>query len=422
MKFTATTTKQLALPKGTKELIVFDPDLAGFGLRLRKSGARSWIVQFKVGKQHRRMTLGSTALLDFTKARSTARDVLARVRMGEDPQAQKVHARVMAGETFGRYLDAYLAWKEPQVRPNSFREITRHLQTYGKPWHTRPLSSLTQRDAADLIDTITTKHGGASANRSKASFGPYFTWLMGKGRVDSNPFAFVPKASENDSRARVLTDAELAAVWHAAADAGQFGVIVRLLMLTAARRAEIGDLRWSEYAGGMITVPETRSKNRRALEVIPSTWAREILESQPRRNSTDFVFGQRDGAGFSGWSKAKRELDERLAANGVIMAPWTLHDLRRTVATGLAERLQVEPHVIEVVLNHVGFRAGVHGVYNRSLYRAEKAAAWQRWSDHVQALIIDHQANEPKRLTAPARSTPAKDRTHGQRFQEVEKA
>jgi integrase len=419
MKFTATTTKQLALPKGAKELIVFDPDTPGFGLRLRKSGARSWIVQYKVGAQNRRMTLGSTVLLDFTKARSTARDMLAKVRMGEDPQAQKVHARVMAGETFGRYLDAYLEWKRPQVRPNSFREITRHLQTYAKVWHTRPLSSLTQRDAADLIDTITTKCGGASANRSKASFGPYFTWLMGKGRVDSNPFAFTPKAQENGSRARVLTDGEFVAIWHAAGD-DQFGVIVRLLMLTAARRAEIGDLRWSEYAGGMITVPETRSKNRREHEIILSRQAREILESRSRRNTTDFVFGQRDGSGFSGWSKAKAELDARIASTGAIMAPWTLHDLRRTVATGLAERLQVEPHVIEAVLGHAsGFMSGVHGVYNRALYREPKAEALQRWSDHVQALIIDHQANEPGRSERPGPLYSNRGASHGRRSEKV---
>jgi integrase len=397
MRFTATNVKNQVLRKGTSELIIFDDDTPGFGLRLREGGARTWIVQFKVGKQHRRMTLGSTTLLDLTKARASARDVLAKVRLGEDPQAQKQQARVMASETFGRYLDAYLEWKQPQVRPNSFREIERYLRRYAKAWHTRPLASITQRDAADLVDTITTKHGGPSANRANAAIGPYFGWLLGKGRVDANPFAYVPKATENGSRERVLSDSELAAIWHAAGDENdQFGVIVKLLLLTGARRAEIGDLRWSEYRDGMITIPAERSKNRREHEIILSRQAREILESRPQRNSTDFVFGQRDDAGFSGWSKAKVTLDAQLAATGTVRS-WTLHDLRRTMATGLAERLQVEPHVIEAVLNHVsGFRAGVAGVYNRALYREPKADALQRWADHVQAVIIDN-ANEPKR-------------------------
>jgi integrase len=411
----------LTLPKGTKELIVFDDDTPGFGLRLRRSGARSWICQYKLGSQNRRLTLGSTDLLDFTKARASARDALARVRLGEDPQAQKVQARVMASETFGRYLDVYLEWKKPQVRPNSFREMERYLRKYAKLWHTCPLTTIGQRDAADLIDTITTKHGAASANRAKAAYSPYFTWLVSKGRVETNPFAYTPKASENGSRERVLSDAELAAIWHAA-DAGgdQFGTIIKLLMLSGARRAEIGDLSWNEYAGGMITVPESRSKNRRDHEIILSDAARALLESRPRRNSTDFVFGQRDGSGFGGWSKAKGQLDERLVAAGAIMAPWSLHDLRRTVATGLADRLQVEPHIIEAVLGHVSvYRGGVAGTYNRALYREPKAAALQRWSDHIQALIIDHQANEPGRSQRPGPVYSNHGVRHGRRSEKV---
>jgi integrase len=412
MRFTATTTKQLTLPKGAKELIVFDSDTPGFGLRLRKSGARSWIVQYKLGAQNRRLTLGSTDLLDFTKARANARDALAKVRLGEDPQAQKVQARVQASETFGRYLDAYLEWKQPQVRPNSFREIERYLRRYAKLWHTRPLATIGQRDAADLVDTITAKHGGPSANRAKAALAPYFSWLIGRGRIDSNPLTYTPKVSENGSRTRVLSDFELAAIWHAAGD-DQFGAIIRLLMLTGARRAEIGDLNWSEYADGMITVPEERSKNRRKHEVILGSLARGILESRPRRNTTNFVFGQRDNAGFGGWSKAKRELDERLT--GAITERWSLHDIRRSVATGLADRLQVEPHIVEAVLGHVSvYRGGIAGTYNRALYREPKAEALQRWSDHIQIIIID---NEPERWKRSGSSSLSHGATHGRKLE-----
>jgi integrase len=417
MKFTAANVRRLALPKGARELIVFDDDTPGFGLRLRKSGARSWIVQYKLGKQNRRITLGSPALIDFTRARSSARDLLAKVRLGRDPQDEKQRARVMASETFGRHLDAYLEWKRPQVRPNSFREITRHLQKYGKAWHARPLSSITLRDAADLVDTIAEKHGGPSANRAKASFSPYFGWLLSKGRIEINPFAFTPKASENGSRSRVLSDTELAAVWHAAGD-DQFGTIIRLLALTGARRAEIGDLTWDEIAGDLVTIPAERCKNRRDHEIMLSAQASALLDSRPRRNATRFLFGQRDNSGFSGWSKAKAELDARLAAAGTIMAPWTLHDLRRTVATGLSERLAVEPHVIESVLGHTsGFMSGVHGVYNRSLYRRPKAEAMQRWADHVQTIV---KANEPKRGQRSGSPYFNQGARHGRRSQEIE--
>jgi integrase len=393
MKLTTAGIARLTLPDGVAERIFFDDDTPGFGLRLRQGGSRSWICQYKVGKANRRLTLGSTALLDLAKARSSARDALARVRLGEDPQREKAQTRVAASETFGRYLDEYLEWKQPQVRPNSFREIARYLRKHAAGWHTRQLSSINPRNAADLIDTLTGRHGAAAANRARAALSPYFDWLRSKGRIDTNPFANTPKAVESGSRERVLADTELRAIWHAAGDDG-FGTIVKLLTLTAARRTEIGSLSWPEIAGDLITVPEARSKNGREHEIPLSTLAREILETQPRRNSSDFVFGLRENSGFSGWSKAKAELDERLAATGAIAAPWTLHDIRRSVATNLADRLHVEPHIIEAVLGHIsGHRAGVAGIYNRASYRDQKAEVLQRWADLVQDII----SNGPER-------------------------
>jgi integrase len=102
------------------------------------------------------------------------------------------------------------------------------------------------------------------------------------------------------------------------------------------------------------------------------------------------VFGYGDGP-FSGWSKAKAALDERLA--GKLKSHWVAHDLRRTVATRMAD-LGVQPHVIEAALNHVsGHKAGVAGIYNRSLYSAEKAAALALWAEHVTAVVEDRNSN-----------------------------
>ena len=112
--------------------------------------------------------------------------------------------------------------------------------------------------------------------------------------------------------------------------------------------------------------------------------ALEILQGQARQPGRELVFG--GGAGpFQGWSNAKVALDKRLQAAGMA-APWRLHDLRRTVATRMAD-LGVQPHVVEAVLNHAsGHKAGVAGVYNRSSYAAEKSAALTLWAIHVAAL------------------------------------
>jgi integrase len=419
MKFTSSSVAQLTLPQGVAERIYFDDDVSGFGLRLRKGGNRSWVVQYKIGSQNRRMTLGSISTLDLGKARSNAKHVLARVRLGQDPQADKAQARVAAGETFDRYLDEYLDWKQPQVRPASYREITRYLRKHAAPWHLRQLATITQRDAADLIDALTEKHGAPTANRARAALSPYFGWLLSKGRINNNPLAFTPKAVENGSRERVLSDAELAAIWRTCCD-DQFGTIVRLLMLTAARRTEIGGLSWSEYRDGMIVIPEQRSKNGREHEIRLSALAREILDSQVRRNSTEFIFGRLDTQ-FSGWSKAKADLDARLAATGIITVPWSLHDIRRTVATNLADRLRVEPHIIEAILGHVsGHKSGVAGVYNRAAYREQKAEALQRWADLVKIIISN--SDRPERSHRPGLSSSNRGVSHGRKLVETAQA
>lgn len=123
-------------------------------------------------------------------------------------------------------------------------------------------------------------------------------------------------------------------------------------------------------------------KNGRPHEVPLSPAALEILEAAPQRAGRDLVFGDGQGA-FSGFSRAKASLDKRV---GDEVAEWTVHDLRRTAATGMA-KIGVLPHVVEAVLSHVsGARAGVAGIYNRADYRPEKRDALDRWAAFVRVL------------------------------------
>ena len=148
----------------------------------------------------------------------------------------------------------------------------------------------------------------------------------------------------------------------------RYSDIVRLLLLTGQRRgAEI------DFATGMIVLPAERVKNSREHSLPLSRQALVILERQPRRNSSDFVFD-----GFNDWDNAKQRLDQRLG-----IAPWRVHDLRRTCATNLGE-LGVQPHYIEAILNHYsGHRAALAGVYQRAKYEPEMRAALQKWADYV---------------------------------------
>jgi integrase len=210
---------------------------------------------------------------------------------------------------------------------------------------------------------------------------------MRAGLTEANPVAGALRVAAETSRERVLTPDELASIWSACRE-DDFGRIVRLLVLTAQRREEVGSMTWSELdlEQGLWTIPRERTKNGRSHEVPLSAAAVDILRKLPHRQGREYVFGEGAG-GFSGWSKCKARLDARIAATGESLHPWRLHDLRRTAATRMAE-MGTLPHVVEALLNHVsGHKAGVAGVYNRATYREEKRQALAAWSNHLHELL-----------------------------------
>ncbi|MGC2079542.1 MAG: site-specific integrase [Xanthobacteraceae bacterium] len=204
---------------------------------------------------------------------------------------------------------------------------------------------------------------------------------MKKGRVESNPIIGTEVHEENE-RDRWLRDDELRAVWNALGE-DDYSNIIRLLILTGQRRGEIADLRWSEvdFECAVIALPPERTKNEQRHEVPMSSVVRDILLTQPKT-------GERVFAPVVSWHRS-RELIAKKAG----FANWTLHDLRRSVSTGMGE-IGILPHAIEAVLNHgSGFRSGVGGTYNRSPYFAEKKQALSLWADHVAAVVEGRESN-----------------------------
>jgi integrase len=224
---------------------------------------------------------------------------------------------------------------------------------------------------------------------------------MEQGRADTNPVIGTTRHKERE-RARVLTPAELRSIWsHAGND--DFGSIVRLLALTGQRAGEISGLRYEEILDAEIALPAERTKNGEPHVVPLSSAALAVLAQCGRRGDREFVFGRGKG-GFTGRSKAKDRLDERIAkANGgKPISPWTLHDLRRTFATYAGGG----PAAVQLAqfLNHVsGTRGGVAGTYNRSTYETGKRIALDRWADHLTAIIEGRASNvTPLRARAEA--------------------
>jgi integrase len=396
MKLTKPNIAKLELPEGKSDALFFDDDVPGFGLRIRAGGKKTWIVQYRVGKQQRRVTLGTTSALDPEKARKAARERLAQVTLGGDPQSDKIKARASAAITFGSLVNTYLQFKEASVRESTYAETKRYLSEHWKTLHKVAIHEIRRRDIAVRLTEISKESGPIAAARARVALSGMFTWAVREGIVDANPVIGTNKPAEPKSRDRVLTDTELAEVWAACPD-NDYGRIVKLLLLTGGRREEIGGLTWQEINIGRaeLNLPANRTKNARPHIIPLSPLALSIIGDAPQRDGRDHLFGEGTGA-FSGWSKAKAALDRRILEarrthqpGGELkpMPAWRLHDLRRTVATQMAD-LGIQPHVIEAVLNHVsGSKAGVAGVYNRSLYAAEKRAALELWAGHVQAVI-----------------------------------
>jgi integrase len=268
------------------------------------------------------------------------------------------------------------------MKPLSWDQCQRHLRLYWKAFHKLPFTKIERATVAAELRTIIKERGAVAADRGRSTLSALYAWAIGEGYCDNNPVIGTNKASKDKGRERVLTDAELVKVWNAAPDS-DYGKIVRLLMLTGQRREEISALRWSEVdlEAGMISLPSERTKNGRPHDVPLSASAAAILSTTPQRDDREYVFGEGEG-GFSGYSRAKDALDKKAG-----FEDWTLHDLRRTMATRMAD-LGIQPHVIEAVLNHVsGHKSGVAGIYNRSTYAAEKKAALDLWGQHITVLL-----------------------------------
>jgi integrase len=385
IRFTRQIVNRLACPSDKTETIYWDAPLQGFGLRIRGK-QRRWIVQYRTAHGQRRETLGDPANVDLEAARTYAKSLLARVRLGADPQAEIRAAR--AAIRLGALVEDYLADRARDMRQRSLVETTRHLRIHAKPLHARPASALSRNEIASWLMTLERSSGAVAANRTRSSLSALYTWAIREGRQENNPVIGTRKREETP-RERVLADAELALIWQATGTNSDYDRIVRLLMLTGARRDEIGRMRWSEIEGDSFVLPSTRSKNH-LLHEVPLTalaLAQLPLRERPGTEGDIAVFGlgaDTGGTGYSGWSRSKARLDARLPS----IPAWTLHDLRRTFATWLSEH-GTEPHVVEALLNHRSgdsAKSSVAGIYNRASYRDAKRAALVRWSEHLLAI------------------------------------
>jgi integrase len=394
MKFTIKTAEQLTMPTGKTDHIEWDTETPGFGLRLRGDTKR-WIVQYRVGTQQRRESLGDARKVSLNDARKIARQRFAQVELGVDPAGNRAKARAEAAATkltlavvSARYLD----FKKPTIRPATLRAAKWHFEGLWAPLRNRPIEGTRRADVAARLGEIAKTHGRVSAARARGNLSAMYAWAMREGLCEANPVAGTnDPAAGLKPRERVLADHELRAIWRACRD-DDFGRVVRLLILLGCRRSEIGGLRWDEVDlhTGAMTIPGSRTKNHKTLELTLPPVAIDILRSVSRRPAVEHVFGRR-GTGFVGWSYPMTTLNLRIAeADGKPLAPWSLHDIRRSMRSGLS-KIGIPPHIAELVIGHV--RPGIEATYDRHRYQGEIEVALRRWSDRVLAIVEDRESD-----------------------------
>jgi integrase len=360
-----------------------DGYLRGLYLIVQPSGTKSWAVRYRHDGRPRKHTLGPYPLFDLKAAREAGSKALRVAAEGHDP----AHAKRQAADSVESAVDQFLERHvKRNYRPKPMREAERMLRLHvlGN-WRGRKASEISRAEIRRMLERIVEGGAPIAANRVHGIVRKLFSWCVEQDSIAASPCAELrPPAGKEGSRDRVLNDDELRRVWQAAERLGPpSGAMVQLLILTGQRRNEVAQMQWGELdlEGRLWTLPRERVKNDRRHEVPLSPQAIKIIQELPRIGER-FAFTLNGAAPINGFHKDKGRLDDLSD-----VSDWVLHDLRRTVASGMA-RLGIGLAVIEKVLNHVGGSfAGIVGVYQRHEFAEEKRAALQTWADHVERLV-----------------------------------
>ncbi len=390
MKLTQRRIDDLKCPADKRDILVFDEEQRGLGVRVTAGGGKTFLAQYSFAGAKRRIPLGACSAISLAAAREAVRAFLGDVAKGKDPASERDEARRKASQNsvaLAELIDRWAKLHLSGLRPNYALAAESTLRRVFAQQSGRPASSLDRAAVIRALDGLTQDGKTAMASATARYGSAMFSWAVRRGAVSTNPFERVPLAPTT-RRERVLSEDEIRRIWAATDGAGSFNAIVRMLLISGQRREEVAGMTWREVSleRSLWTIPAGRAKNGVAHLVPLPKPAHAILQTAPTLGNADqddlaLVFPGERGV-FSGWSKSKDRLDRRSGTSD-----WTLHDLRRTVATGL-QKLGIRLEVTEAVLNHVsGSRAGIVGVYQRHDYADEKNEALCKWSSYVSRII-----------------------------------
>jgi integrase len=373
---------------------IADRGAPGLFLIVQPSGLKSWAYRYRIRGRSRKLTLGGMDLT-LAEARLAAAQARRELELGRDPghdkQAAKAAARALATESIERAAEQFVELHaRRRTRPASLKLTESVFRRFVLPaWGDRNVRDIKRRDVIALVEGIAAETP-ILANRALAVLSKFFAWLVARDEIEASPCKGVEKPGDEVARDRVLDDGELRSLWTACSgpDAGVAGDVVRMLMLTGCRRAEVSGMAWAEIDSGkrLWTIPAARSKNRRthAVPLAPQAW--DVIQAQPRIGA--HVFSTTGKGPIRNLDRLKARLNRELG----FAEPWVVHDIRRSVASGM-QRLGERVEVIEATLGHLsGTFRGIVGVYQRHDFSNEKRVALTKWADHVEQLVTGRAA------------------------------
>jgi integrase len=381
-----------------RTIYTWDTDLTGFGFVATKTGRASYFIEYRLGgrgTQSKRVTIGKHGALTPDEARKAAKDRLGEVAKGRDvAQERKDTRRKLAAGTFRDAVEKYLSLNG---KTNKSWSETRRLLEYDavKALGSKPMVSVTRADVAELLDD-TAQRSHSVARALFAALRPMFRWCRDRGIIEVNSISDLKGPAPLASRDRVLDREEIKAFWRATDAIGwPFGPVYKLLLLTGQRcHEEVAAMTWREVdlAKTVWTIPADHAKNGREHEVDLSPQALAVLDSLLFERK-GLVFTTTGKTAVSGFSHVKARIDTLMTASlGRELKPWRNHDLRRTMATLMGEELEIDPGVIERVLNHIsGSQGGLQGIYQRQQYRQKRKQALHSWGAWIEQLTADKQ-------------------------------
>jgi integrase len=374
------------LPVPTKDTLYWDAGLPGFGVKVTPKGRKVFLVMYRVagaGSRLRKYTIGPYGRVTLAMARAQAQKIFAARLDGRDPAEEKKQSRRrLVVDRIDDLVETFIRERISQIRTarritNLFRrDVIAH-------WGAKSIHEIKKRDVIDLVTEVSQRNAHASYRLLK-TLRTFFRWCVGRAVIDFSPAEGVQSNWREVSRDRVLTDQELAAVILAARQMPwPYGGIVPFLALTGQRREEVAQLKWHEIDEQARTwcMPAERTKNGKA-HIIHLSEPAMVVISEHLSEPEGYVFATSRGKNFQSFKEAKRTLDRLCGVSG-----WRLHDLRRTVVSGMA-RLGVPPHVADKILNHQsGTISGVAAVYQRHEFQTEREEALNQWGAHVTRIV-----------------------------------